>query len=393
MKKLILIDANALVHRAFHALPALVSSNGLVTNAVYGFTSILLKVLKETKPDYVAACFDLAGPTFRHKAYEDYKSHRAKSPQELYDQIPLVKQVLQAIGIPSYEVQGYEADDVIGALAEKFKTQKDLQVIILTGDLDTLQLVDGKKVVVQTFKKGISDTIVYDKEEVIKRYGLGPDKMIDFKGLKGDPSDNIPGVPGIGDKTAANLLKEFGSLEGLYKILKRNKGKGYKILTPKLVESLINFEDQAFFSRELGSIIKDLEIETDLDSVNWVKNFDRQKVEHIFKDFGFYSLVQRLPGGLEQSSLLTPAYQAQKIVVKEVTSEKELDSLTKDIKDVGEIIFYSENSDVYISLSEEKTYHCKLEQIKNIFSDSSILKTGYDFKTFEKRGSYLWLGF
>src|SRR3989338_9997878 len=180
MSKLVLIDSNAVVHRAFHALPPLTSPKVVVINAVFGFSSVLIKMIKEIKPDYIVATFDLASPTFRHQQFEQYKAKRVKAPQELYDQIPLVKQVVAALGIPIFEKQGYEADDLIGTLATKAKKQKSLQVIIATGDMDTLQLVDGDRVVVYTMRKGFNDTVIYDEKAVQERYGLRPDQLTDY---------------------------------------------------------------------------------------------------------------------------------------------------------------------------------------------------------------------
>ena len=215
-----LIDGHALVHRAFHALPPTLSSpKGVPTNAVFGFISVLLKMIKDLKPDYIAATFDLAAPTFRHEEFAEYKIHREKAPDELHAQTPLIKEVLIAFGIPIYEKPGFEADDLIGTLTEKAKNPAladkgwaNVQVIIMTGDFDTLQLGDDKKVVVFSLRKGVTDTVIYDEDEVVKRYGLKPEQLNDFKGLKGDPSDNIPGVPGIGEKTASALIQEYGSL-------------------------------------------------------------------------------------------------------------------------------------------------------------------------------------
>lgn len=303
MKKLILVDSNALVHRAFHALPpTLTSPKGVMTNAVYGFTSVLLKMLKDLKPDYVAATYDLAGPTFRHEEFEEYKAHREKAPDELYAQIPLTKEILKTFGIPIYEKQGFEADDLIGSLVEKSRTffEKGAgQVVIVTGDLDTLQLIDGDKVVVFTLRKGLTDTVTYNEKEVKKRYNIDPDQVVDFKGLKGDPSDNIPGVPGIGEKTASALIQEFGSIEEMYeKIAKRKtqnaKPKKGDVLTEKLIEKLTENKDQAFFSKKLATIIRNVDIDFSLDKADWRKNMDRQEIERIFKEFGFYSLVKRL---------------------------------------------------------------------------------------------------
>ncbi len=301
MEKIILIDANALIHRAFHALPPLTSPKGIVTNAVFGFSSILIKTIKDMKPEYVAATFDLAAPTFRHEEFAEYKIHRKKAPQELYDQIPMVKNLLNAFGIPVYEKQGYEADDLIGSLAIMAKKRKDLQVIIATGDLDTLQLVDDKRVVVFTLRKGVKDTIIYDEKAVIARYDLKPEQMNDFRGLKGDPSDNIPGVPGVGEKTGSALIKEFGSLENLYKSLeKAEKGKSKKpikkgSISPKLAERLLENKDQAFFSKQLSTIVTDLDIDFSFKKAEWRKNIDFKKLESIFKELGFLSLLRRLP--------------------------------------------------------------------------------------------------
>jgi DNA polymerase-1 len=292
MKKLMLIDGNALVHRAFHALPPLTSPRGVLTNAVFGFTSIFIKAIKDLKPDFIAAAFDLAGPTFRHEEFAEYKIHRERAPDELYNQIPAVKEILGAFGVPVYEKQGYEADDLIGTLVAKTKNDRDLQVIITTGDLDTLQLVKDKKVIVFTLKKGISDTAIYDEKAVVTRYGLKPEQLNDYKGLKGDPSDNIPGVPGIGEKTATNLVQKFGSLDGLYKALESHKTKGE--ISDKLAEKLLQNKEQAYFSKQLSMLKTDVDIDFSLEKADWRKNAELSKIESIFKDLGFTSLLKRL---------------------------------------------------------------------------------------------------
>jgi len=295
MRKLILIDANALIHRAFHALPPLKNPAGIITNAVYGFSSTLLKMLKDLEPDYIIAAYDLPGPTFRHEAYEKYKIHRAKAPDELYSQIPYTKKVLEGLGIPSYEMKGFEADDIIGTLADKFGKEKDLKVIVVTGDLDTLQLVKDKKIVVYTMKKGLSDTVIYDEDMVKERYGLKPEQLTDYKGLKGDPSDNIPGVPGIGDKTASELLKEYGSIEKLYKEVK-SKSAGWRTkIKESIKKKLLENEEQARFSKELAMMVKDLKIDIDLKGADWKKNFNRADLEKTFRELNFMSLIARIP--------------------------------------------------------------------------------------------------
>ncbi len=312
--KLILIDANAVIHRSFHALPPLKSQKGIITNAVFGFSSTLLKMIKDLEPDYIAAAYDLPGPTFRHEAYEEYKVHRPKTPDELSSQIPLTKQVLEAFGIPVLEMKSYEADDIIGTLAEKFGKEKDLKIIIVTGDLDALQVIKDRKIVVYTMKKGLSDTIIYDEDMVMERFGLKPEQLADYKGLKGDVSDNIPGVPGIGDKTASELLKKYGTIENLYKEVKSQQRFQSAARIPKgtlgadlnlrrakpkikepLVKKLLENEEQAMFSKQLALFVKDLDIDIDLKKAEWKKHFSRQALEKIFRELNFTSLIQRIP--------------------------------------------------------------------------------------------------
>jgi DNA polymerase-1 len=297
-KKLVLIDSHALIHRAYHALPTLSTKKGERVNAVYGFVAVLLKVLKDLKPDYLVAAFDLPGPTFRHKEFEAYKATRIKAPDELYAQIGRVKEVVQAFDIPIFEKAGFEADDIIASLVTKSESQKiKIKNIIVTGDLDTLQLVSYRTNVF-TLKKGIGDTLIYDEKAVRERFGLEPEQMPDFKGLKGDPSDNIPGVPGIGDKTAAQLLKQFGTIEEMYaKIEKLGKKSAKSKETDKnkkLYEKLIENKDQAIFSKYLATVKKDVPLKLDLEKAKF-KQYDIKKVADIFRELEFFSLIDRLP--------------------------------------------------------------------------------------------------
>ena len=292
-KKFIIIDGNALVHRAFHALPMLTTKEGKFVNAAYGFTLVLLKMIKELKPDYLICTFDTPAPTFRHNEYKDYKAKRIKAPQELYDQIPLVKEILKSFDIPIYEKEGFEADDLIGSIAKKIskdKSDKNIETIIVTGDLDALQLIN-KNTKVYTLKRGIKETIIYDEAELIERYELRPEQMIDFKGLRGDPSDNIPGVPGIGEKTAIKLLKEFGSIENLYKTLEKEAPLSIK---PKLKEILFRWKNQAFFSKKLATIKKDIPLELNLEKCAF-RHFNRGEVKKLFEKLEFYSLIKKIP--------------------------------------------------------------------------------------------------
>lgn len=323
-EKLVLIDSNALVHRAFHALPPLTSPKGVVINAVFGFSSVLIKMIKEIKPDYIVATFDLAGTTFRHEQFEQYKAKRVKAPQELYDQIPLVKQVLEGFGIPVFEKQGYEADDLIGTIATRMKQEAGVQTIIATGDLDTLQLVENEHIVVFTLRKGVQDTIIYDEKSVRERYGLDPSQLSDYRGLKGDPSDNIPGVPGIGEKTGATLIQTYGSLDGLYKALDGKKlPEG---ISEKLKEKLLVNRDQAYFSKQLSVIVTDLDVDFSLARATWRDHVDFAKLEKLFTDFGFKSLVKRL----HEINLSKPTDSRQGSLLEEVapkTLEQQFDDL------------------------------------------------------------------
>lgn len=300
MKRLIIIDGNAIIHRAYHALPPMTTKNGQMVNAVYGFASMLLKAWHDLKPDYIAVTFDMAGPTFRHEKYEKYKATRVKADQELYDQIPAVHELVSAFNIPIYEKKGYEADDVIGTVVKKNKKNNDLEIIVVTGDKDTLQLVDNN-VKVFTLRKGMSDTVIYDEAEVKNTFGFSPRQMIDYKALRGDASDNIPGVPGIGEKTATELLKEFGGIEELYKKLKDPKIKNK--IKPGVLEKLISGKDSAKMSYELATINENVpDVDFKLDECT-AKDFDRQKVIDLFRKFEFVSLLKRLPGEKSEEKL------------------------------------------------------------------------------------------
>jgi len=286
MKKLVIIDGNALIHRAFHALPPLKTKKGELVNAVYGFISILLSVIQGLSPDYLVTTFDLAGPTFRDLEYKEYKAKRVKHPQELYDQIPKIKEIVKALEIPIYEKKGFEADDIIGTIVSKMRNKEsEIKNIIITGDLDMLQLVD-KKAEVHVPKKGIKDIIIYNTLAVKKRYNLKPEQIVDLKGLKGDASDNIPGVPGIGEKTAIKLIEKFNSIEKLYKDIEIND------IDPKLKARLLEYKEQAFFSRRLATIKKDIPIDFDLEKCEW-GSYNKKKVIKLLENLEFKSLIKR----------------------------------------------------------------------------------------------------
>ena len=320
MKKLILIDTHAVIHRAYHALPPLNTPAGEPINAVYGFTSILLRILRELKPDFIVAAFDLPGPTFRHIAYERYKAQRPETPSDLSSQFIKVKEVLATFSIPVLEKEGYEADDIIGTIAKKLEKKKDLEVIIVTGDMDTLQLVrPGLKV--YAMKKGITETVIYDEKMVKERYGFEPKQLIDFKGLKGDPSDNIPGVKGIGEKTASELIKNFGSIEGIYKVLKKRSVKISAGVAVKLREG----EEGAVFSKELARIKTDVLFQFNLADAEWKNNQNQDNLRQLFLKFGFSSLLKRLDveesrvsGSKKEQAILIQNVSAKKVVIPQI---------------------------------------------------------------------------
>ena len=250
-KILVLLDAHAILHRAFHALPDFTSPKGEPTGALYGFTALLIKVIRELKPDFIAAAYDLPKPTFRHIAYDKYKAGRAKMDDSLAKQINRSHDILKAFNIPVYSVEGFEADDVLGTIVENLKSQiSNLKIIVASGDMDTLQLVKNDDVVVYTLKKGINETIIYDEKAVVERYGFGPELIVDYKALKGDPSDNIIGVKGIGEKSATELIKRYGGIENIFAKLKEGKVEA----KPRIIELLKGGEEEAQFSKTLAEI-------------------------------------------------------------------------------------------------------------------------------------------
>jgi len=323
-EKFVIIDGNALLHRAFHALPPLTTKDGVLVNAVYGFALTFLKVLKDLKPTFLAVTFDTKAPTFRDEMYEDYKAHRIKQPQELYDQIPLIKEMISAFNVPVVEKDGFEADDVIGTLArmalkrkitpvipakagiQQKKKQKidsfgvsvwipdqvrdDTEVIIVTGDLDALQLVD-EHTKVYTFRKGFTDTMIYDTDAVKERFGLAPEQMIDYKALRGDPSDNIPGVRGIGEKTAAELLQKFTTLKDIYRAVESGKTEGIK---PGVLEKLKSGKKDAYLSQKLATIVRNAPVDFDFEAAR-VRGGDMHTLVNLFHQWGFQSLVSKIP--------------------------------------------------------------------------------------------------
>ena len=292
-KQLIIFDGNALIHRAFHALPPLTTKKGELVNAVYGFLLVFLRTLREFRPEFIAVAFDFPGPTFRHRKYKLYKANREKAPDELYQQIPKTKEILENLGVQVFEKEGYEADDIIGTIAKNVSQDKalsDIEIIIVSGDLDTLQLVD-EKTKVYALRKGVKDIVLYGEKNVEEKYGgLKPKQLSDFKALRGDPSDNIPGVFGIGEKTAISLLEEFGSVENLYKSLSQKSPAGG--INPNLKAKLKEYKEKAFISKMLAELKYDVPVDFDLGKCRWGE-YDKEKIAQILSAYEFNSLIKR----------------------------------------------------------------------------------------------------
>ena len=289
-KKFLIIDSNSVIHRAFHALPPLTNSEGLVINAAYGFFSVLIKNVRDIKPDCVIATFDLPGPTFRHKEFKEYKADRPSTPKELIGQFSIIKNGLISLEVPVVEKVGFEADDMIGTITRIVSERKIGHSVILSGDKDNLQLV-GPTTEVCLLKKGIKDILIYDVAKIKNDYqGLKPQQLIEVKALQGDPSDNILGVPGIGVKIALDLISRFGNLEKVYEEVDR----GSKAITPSVASKLSDNRNQAFMSRSLVTIKTDVDLGSlDLTECRW-NGFETLKAMEYFERMGFDTLIKRI---------------------------------------------------------------------------------------------------
>ncbi|MBG9448407.1 DNA polymerase I [Cytobacillus firmus] len=326
-KKLVLIDGNSIAYRAFFALPLLNNDKGIHTNAVYGFTMMLQRILEDEKPTHLLVAFDAGKTTFRHKTFSEYKGGRQKTPPELSEQFPYIRELLDAYGISRYELENYEADDIIGTLS--LHAEKDgYEVKVISGDKDLTQL-SSDSVTVSITRKGITDIEEYTPAHIEEKYGITPDRIIDMKGLMGDSSDNIPGVPGVGEKTALKLLKEFGTLEELLESVDEVSGK-------KLKEKLEEFRDQALMSKELATITREAPVEIKIEDIEY-EGFEKEKVISIFKELGFNSLLEKIGGDTE-------------------AIEENLDEIEFIIADeIKEDMFSDENA-FYVELLEDN-YH------------------------------------
>ncbi len=372
-KTLMILDGNAIIHRAFHAIPPLILDDGTQTNAVYGFISTLLSVLEKFQPDYLIAAFDESGKNFRHTMFPDYKGKRKETPEELGPQFALTQEVVSAMNISIKKMKNVEADDVIGTLTLK-ATQKGLNTIVVTGDKDTLQLVNDN-VSVFTMSRGIQDMLLYDRELVIEKMGITPEQVIDYKGIRGDSSDDIPGIKGIGDKGAVSLLSKFGTLEGIYKNIDND------LIKKGIRNKLISDKKIAFLSRELGRIKIDLDIELDLEKAK-ISEISMSGARKVFQKYEFKSLLKRLPKTEEMEEVF------ENIIVEK---NKIQDTIAKQIEgnEVSIVldIYNSVLQGVCLSL-ENKSYYFPFNKnseidIKNFLRSNKIKFFTYDVKSFK----------
>ena len=396
MKKLVLIDGNSIMNRAFYGImgsKALTTKNGKYTNAIYGFLAILFKLLEEEKPDYIGVTFDLKAPTARHKMYEGYKANRKGMPTELAEQMPIIKDVLRAMNIDIIEKEGYEGDDVIGTLS-RYGEQKGLEVVILSGDRDTFQLAtDNVRINIPRTKGGKTETEIFNREKVKEVYGIEPKQLIEVKGLQGDTSDNIPGVPGIGEKTALSLVQKYETIDNLYKKLES----GEADVKGKQKEKLEQNKDLAYLSRTLGEINTKVPIEDTLEELK-LEEWDKPKVLELFKELNFKRYIDRF--NLQNEAGNGDNSGEEKIIENQYKIEKKsIEEIKEIIEKQGKMIFYMEtekdnDEDKIIkekitgisifNSSENEAYYIdikngeKIQELKDIFENNKILKIGID---------------
>ena len=400
MEKLIVIDGNSIVNRAFYGIMGsrmLQTADGTYTNAVYGFLAIMFKELEEVKPEYLAVAFDLKAPTARHLMYEGYKATRKGMPEELAKQMPILKKVLKAMNIDIIEMEGYEADDILGTLARKGE-EKGLGVVLLTGDRDSFQLATNNvKIYIPRTKAGKTETEIFDRKKVEEVYGVEPLQMIEVKGLMGDTSDNIPGVPGIGEKTALSIIKKYETIDKLYEDLEN----GADDLKGKQREKIEANKDLAILSRTLGTINVNVPIEKNIEDLK-VKNWNREEVLSIFEELRFNRYIDRF--NLRDSASSVENKEDEKEKAKEyeevyVKDKEKLENILKEIKDKKEMFFYVEYNDDLLSRAKKKikdisisdkenkkVYFVKLNNsitindFKDVFEDKNILKCSTELK-------------
>ncbi|HSX41055.1 MAG TPA: DNA polymerase I [Candidatus Saccharimonadales bacterium] len=416
-ERLVLIDGSAVFHRGYHGIPPLSTAEGIPTNATYGFTMMLLKVLADLKPKYTIITWDKSSDTFRKDMYPQYKAHRKKQPDDLYAQIPYTRQVTESLGLPWIELDKYEADDIIGTLARKAE-KEGLETIIVTGDKDEFQLID-ENTRVYTMRRGFTDTVIYDLEALRERYGVTPRQFVDVKALMGDSSDNIPGVEGVGEKTATSLVQQYGSLEGIYESVDEIPG--------KLGERLRDNKDIAYLSHKLSEIACDAPVELDLKGAT-VGKFDRQAIHDLFRKLEFKTLLAKLPPEMEVGPLTLfdkPDEEASEVAKRSrkhlegaeyhaITTENQLDDLVKRLKSAEAFAFDTETDSIdemsanlvgiSVSMKEMEGFYIPVghregtqlskeavcQALKAVFEDPKVGKVGhnakFDYKVLVRHG-------
>ncbi len=386
-RRLILLDMHAILHRAYHALPDFSTSKGEPSGALYGLAAMLLKIIADLKPDYIAAAYDLPKPTYRHEAYKDYKAGRAKTDDALVAQIERSRDVLRAFSIPSYEHEGFEADDVLGTIVEQTQGDETLEVVIATGDMDTLQLIDMEsRVKVFTLRKGMNDTVFYGYDDVVTRFGFGPELLPDYKGLRGDPSDNIPGVKGIGEKTATTLITTFGNINSIYKHLEDEDPRLAELkITPRLRTLLLENKEEAEFSKLLGTIRRDAPIAFALPENPWKETASATTITELFTELDFRSFGARLKtilgpvAGTETTSL--------GFSETEEVKPKEPDITEDELKET-KIALWIINSELTNPQPEDVLSYARTESLKEarekIFADLDAADLRSVFEDIEK---------
>lgn len=378
------------MNRAFYGIMGskmLTTKDGKYTNAVYGFLAIMFKIMEDLNPDYMAVSFDLKAPTARHKMYDQYKANRHGMPDELKEQMPMIKEVLQAMNIDIVEKEGYEGDDILGTLA-KYGENQGLEVVILSGDRDTFQLATDKTIIrIPRTKAGKTETEDYDRDKVVSEYGLEPKALIDVKGLQGDSSDNIPGVPGIGPKTAISLIQKYGTVENLYDAIE----KGEDDLKGKQKENIVANKEMAFLSKKLGEIDVNVPLDDDLETLK-VEEWDKVKVLEIFQNLNFKRYIERFDLENVEGAIAIPKKELNVNINSNATEEE----ILKRLQELKKCVYYlgtnsSSNEDLIIKqeiesisifdIEKNETYYIKnpgLEFLKNIFEDENIEKIGHE---------------
>lgn len=395
MKRLLIIDGNSIMNRAFYANPDFITSKGQHTGAIYGFINMMLRIKDDLKPDYMVCAFDRKAPTFRHKEYKDYKAGRKRMPEELAEQFAPMKEILKHMAVEIMEIDGFEADDLIGTLSLKAEETGD-EVYVLSGDKDTLQLASDKTNVVIT-KKGVSVVDTYNEKAFVEEYGITPTQFIDVKGLMGDPSDNIKGVKGIGEKTAFKLIKEYGSIENTLEHVD-------EITMKRVRENLITYREDAIFSKRLATIIRDVPIELNFDELRSAENYDHNELRRIFSELEFRTLLEKLPNPREEGEAIMEEEEKINLTFTEIDTAKELEegllslknennvaltvSLFFDIqhapklseREMKWLVISTRNQSVYLHTDMLFKDEKAIEKLKSFLKDDLVEKISFDLK-------------